>query len=192
MGFPSSSAGKESACDAGNPSFNSWISKIHRRRDRLPTPVFLCFPGGSVGKESTCSAGDLGSIPGLGRSAGEVVGYTLQYPGLDCIVHGAAKSWTQLSDFHVTFLSNAQIILDIPREPLQAGLYVLLSNFFLLNKIYQAYLYISLPKPWNQPFLQEALFLLVKMLLKTLSGNMGDQCVHDYWGVFTSRPFLKN
>ena len=29
------------------------------------------FPGGSDGKESVCSAGDLGSIPGLGRFAGE-------------------------------------------------------------------------------------------------------------------------
>ena len=33
----------------------------------------------SVGKESTCNAGDLSSIPGLGRSAGEVIGYPLQY-----------------------------------------------------------------------------------------------------------------
>ena len=37
------------------------------------------FPGGSAGKESSCKAGDLGSIPGLGRSAGEGVGYPLQY-----------------------------------------------------------------------------------------------------------------
>ena len=29
------------------------------------------FPGGSDDKESACNAGDLGSIPGLGRSAGE-------------------------------------------------------------------------------------------------------------------------
>ena len=40
--------------------------KIHWRRNRLPTPVFLGFPCGSAGKESTCNAGDLGSIPGLG------------------------------------------------------------------------------------------------------------------------------
>ena len=32
---------------------------------------YLGFPGGSAGKESTCSVGDLGSIPGLGRCAGE-------------------------------------------------------------------------------------------------------------------------
>ena len=33
----------------------------------------------SVGKESSCNAGDPGSIPGLGRSAGERIGYPLQY-----------------------------------------------------------------------------------------------------------------
>ena len=37
------------------------------------------FPDSSVGKEYTCSAGDPGLIPGLGRSAGEGIGYTLQY-----------------------------------------------------------------------------------------------------------------
>ena len=37
------------------------------------------FPGSSVGKEPTCNAGDPGSIPGLERSAGEGVGYPLQY-----------------------------------------------------------------------------------------------------------------
>ena len=30
----------------------------------------LGLPGGSDGKEAACNAGDLGSIPGLGRSAG--------------------------------------------------------------------------------------------------------------------------
>ena len=38
-----------------------------------------CFLDSSVGKESTCNAGDPGSIPGLGRSTGEGIGYLLQY-----------------------------------------------------------------------------------------------------------------
>ena len=67
----------------------------------------LPFPCGSAGKESACSAGDLGSIPGLGRSPGDGKGYPLQYSGLensvDCIVHGVAKSQTQLIDFHFHF-----------------------------------------------------------------------------------------
>ena len=37
------------------------------------------FPDSSVGKESTCNAGDAGSIPGLGRSPGEGIGYPLWY-----------------------------------------------------------------------------------------------------------------
>ena len=37
------------------------------------------FPGDSDGKESACNAGDPGLIPGSGRSAGEGVGYPLQY-----------------------------------------------------------------------------------------------------------------
>ena len=37
------------------------------------------FPNSSVGKESPCNAGDPGLIPGLGRSAGERIGYPFQY-----------------------------------------------------------------------------------------------------------------
>jgi len=36
-------------------------------------------PDSSVGKESACSAGSSGLIPGSGRSAGEGIGYPLQY-----------------------------------------------------------------------------------------------------------------
>ena len=37
------------------------------------------FPGSSASKESACNAGDPGSIHGVGRSAGEGIGYPLQY-----------------------------------------------------------------------------------------------------------------
>ena len=37
------------------------------------------FPDSSVCKESACNAGNPGSIPGLGRSAGEGIGFPLQY-----------------------------------------------------------------------------------------------------------------
>ena len=40
---------------------------------------------GSAGKESTCNAGDPGSIPGLERSAGEGIGYPLQYFGASLV-----------------------------------------------------------------------------------------------------------
>ena len=100
--LPGNSAGKESACNAGDPALI--LGKFPWRRDRLPTPVFLGFPGGSAGKESVCNVGDLGLIPSLGRSPGEGKCYPLQYSGLnnsmDCIVHGVTKSQTRLSDFH--------------------------------------------------------------------------------------------
>ena len=36
------------------------------------------FSDSSTGKESACNAGDPSSIPGLGRSAGEGIGYPLK------------------------------------------------------------------------------------------------------------------
>ena len=39
----------------------------------------LGFPGSSAGKESACNARDPSSIPGLGRSPREGIGYPLQY-----------------------------------------------------------------------------------------------------------------
>ena len=39
----------------------------------------LAFFGSSAGKESACNEGDPGSIPELGRSAGEGIGYPPQY-----------------------------------------------------------------------------------------------------------------
>ena len=68
--------------------------------------------GGSDAEESACSAGDLGSIPGLGRSSGGGNGNPLQYSSLEnpmdrgawwAPVHGVTKSWTQLSNFTLTF-----------------------------------------------------------------------------------------
>ena len=43
--------------------------------------LIICsiLPHSSVGKESACNAGDPGWIPGLGRSAGEGIGYPIQY-----------------------------------------------------------------------------------------------------------------
>ena len=67
----------------------------------------LGFPCGSYDKQSTCSAGDPSLIPRSGRSPGERHGYPLQYSCLEnpmdrgawwALVHGVAKSQTQLSD----------------------------------------------------------------------------------------------
>ena len=66
-----------------------------------PWGIRWAAPCGSAGEESAYNAGDLVSIPGLGRSPGEGKGYPLQYSGLEnsveCIAHGATKSWTRLN-----------------------------------------------------------------------------------------------
>ena len=103
VGFPRSSVGTESACNAGDPgSIPGW-----GRSTGEETGYLLSFPCGSAGKESTHNAGDLGLILGLGRSPGEGKGYPLQYSDLEnsmgCIVHGVVKSQTRLSDFHFHF-----------------------------------------------------------------------------------------
>ena len=67
--FPCGSDVKSICLQCGRPGFNPWVGKIPLRRKWQPTPVFL--PGKSHGQR-------------------RLAGY---------IVHGVAKSWTQLSDF---------------------------------------------------------------------------------------------
>ena len=77
--LPVESQGKHSAGDPGSvPGSERSIGE-----GIVPTPVLLGFPCGSAGKESALIAGNLGSIPGLGGSAGEGKGYPLQYSGLE-------------------------------------------------------------------------------------------------------------
>ena len=60
--------------------FSLWATLLQRVGQDLATKWASL---NSAGKESTCNAKDLGLIPGLGRSAGEGKGYTLQYSGLE-------------------------------------------------------------------------------------------------------------
>ena len=69
-GFPVSSAGKESTCNAGDPGSIPESGRYPGEGISLPTPVFLGFPCGSDGEESASNAGNLGLIPGLGNSPG--------------------------------------------------------------------------------------------------------------------------
>ena len=61
--------------------------------------IFVGFPDSSVGKESTCNAGDPGSILGSGRSAGEGIGYPLQYSWASLVAqlvknpHAMQETW---------------------------------------------------------------------------------------------------
>ena len=45
------------------------------------------FPGSSAGKESACNTGDPGSVPGLGRSREEGIGYAFQYSWASLVAH---------------------------------------------------------------------------------------------------------
>ena len=60
MGFPDSSVGKKSACEAGDPSLISGLGRS--TGEGIGYPLQYSFSYDSAGKESACSAGDLGSI----------------------------------------------------------------------------------------------------------------------------------
>ena len=42
-GFPDSSGGKESTCNAGDPWFDSWVGKIHWRREKATHASILVW-----------------------------------------------------------------------------------------------------------------------------------------------------
>ena len=63
------------------------------------------FPYGSAGKESACNAGDPGLIPGSGSSAGEGIGYPLQYSWVSLVAQlvknlpAMWETWVQSLDW---------------------------------------------------------------------------------------------
>ena len=69
--FPGSLAGKESACNAGDPSSIPELGSFPGKGIGYPLQYsWVVNTRGSDGKESTCNVGDLGLIPGLGRFPG--------------------------------------------------------------------------------------------------------------------------
>ena len=62
------------------------------------------FPDSSVGKESACNAGDPGSIPGLGRSIAEGIGYPLQYSQASLVAQ-LVKNLTAMQETWIQSLS---------------------------------------------------------------------------------------
>ena len=141
------------------PQFDSWVRKIHWRRDRLPTPVFLGFPGGSAGKESACNVGDLGSMPRLGRSPGKGKGYSLQYSGLeksmDCmelqrvrhdwvtftsLSHGNLRVLAEMKCRHLETLLLCQLSMTGPTREAWA------RHWFLLNQTAGTFLFLFQPR----------------------------------------------
>ena len=103
MGFPDGSAGKESACNAGDPGSIPGSGRSPGDGIGYPLQYFWGYPGGSVGKESACNVRDPGLIPGSGRSPGGRHGNPIQYSCLEnsidrrawqATVHGVTKSQT--------------------------------------------------------------------------------------------------
>ena len=82
-------------------------------------------PFGSAGKAPAHSVGDLCSIPGLGRSPGEGKGYLLKYSvlenSMDGRVHGFAKSWTELSNFHMPQMNGQDKIPEKQLNEVEIG-----------------------------------------------------------------------
>ena len=62
----------------GNTATDFVITKWKVTFKNCIKKLYQGFPDSSVGKESVCNAGDPSLIPGLGRSAGEAMGYPLQ------------------------------------------------------------------------------------------------------------------
>ena len=85
MGFPDSSVGKESACNAGHPGSIPGSGRSAGEGIDYPLQYSWAFLGLSPGKilygsdckESILSAEVLGSVPGFGRSPGEGNSYSL-------------------------------------------------------------------------------------------------------------------
>ena len=90
--------------DLAQRLFKQWVQFLTQESTtRLTTEnwkpyIEIFVPHSSVGKESACSAGDPSSIPGLGRSAGGGIGYSLQYPWAalvaQLVTNPLAMRWT--------------------------------------------------------------------------------------------------
>ena len=112
-GFPDSSVGKESACNAGGPGLIPGLGRSAGEGISYPLQYSWAPSVAQLVKKSTCKAEDLGLIPGLERSPREGNSYPLQYSGLEnstnCIVHGEQKesdTAEQLSVFFFYLLLN--------------------------------------------------------------------------------------
>ena len=66
----------------GVTNCQSWLSNFHFSPILIGTTSWG-FPASIIGKESDSNAGDPGSIPGLGKSSREGIGYPLQYSYLE-------------------------------------------------------------------------------------------------------------
>jgi len=106
FGFPDSSVGKESACNAGDP--HSIPGSGRSAEEGIGYPLRYCWASLVAQLIKNPPAMQETWVQSLGWEdpLEKGKGYPLQYSGLEnsmnCIVHGVAKSQTRLSDFHFT------------------------------------------------------------------------------------------
>ena len=119
-GFPHSSVGKESACNAGDPGSIPGLRWSAGERIGYPLHYSWASLVAQLGKESDCNVGDLGLIPGLGRSPGQGKGYPLQYSGLEnsmnYTVQGVTKGCTRLSNFQCIIMAALSLLSHLPHQ----------------------------------------------------------------------------
>ena len=111
FGFPDNSVGKESSCNAGDPS--SIPGSGRSTEEGIGYPLQYSWASLVSHLVKSLSAMQETWVQSLSSEdpPGEGKGYPFQYSGLensmDCIAHGVTKSQTQLNDFH--FLSQLSI-----------------------------------------------------------------------------------
>ena len=95
-GFPGSSAGKESTCNAGDPGSTPALGRSTAEGIGYAFQYSLASLVAQLVKNPPAMWETWVQFPGLGRSPGEGKGYPLQYSGLqnsiDYIIHRVAKS----------------------------------------------------------------------------------------------------
>ena len=79
LGFPDSSVGRESACNAGDTGLIPGSGRSPGEGIGYPLQYAWASLVVQTSKESACNAGDLGSIPGLERFPEGGHGNPLQY-----------------------------------------------------------------------------------------------------------------
>ena len=144
---------------------------------------FLGFPDTSVGKESACNAGDPALIPGLGRSAGEGMGYPLQYSRASLVAQlvknppTMRETWVWSLDWEDPLEKGAATHFSIPawrihglcsprgrkESDVTEWLSLSLSHFFsiLMVKIYVQVFTMMKNTSWISVYLYLCLFLLL-------------------------------
>ena len=97
VGFPDSSVGTESTCNAGDPGLIPGLGRSPWRKDRLPIPVFWASLVAQKVKNPPAMLETW--VRSLGWDNPLEKGKATHSIILACIVHGVAKSQTQLSNF---------------------------------------------------------------------------------------------